>query len=123
MVLDLGFSWLSLCHHGGTSGVTGVDERLLDSDEWVQPVLNDYDAIDLYRDLNEVVHDACQKHDVTETILTSRSRSRRHSRIRAEIALGATKNGCVSVTEVAKRFGRAHSGLSRAMNRLKDENQ
>ena len=84
---------------------SSVDERLLGSDEWAQSVLNDYDAVDRRRDLDDIVHDACQRHDVTEAILASRSRSRRHSRTRAEIALGARENGCATETGFAKRFG------------------
>jgi hypothetical protein len=32
-----------------------------------------------------------------------------------------TRQGSATGTEVARRFGRAHSGLSRSMNRLRDE--
>ena len=97
------------------------DERVLGDDEWIRLVLDKSDAATWHRTLDDIIHDACRRHDVTEAMLASRSRSRRHSSIRAEIALTATGHGCATVTEVAQRFGRAHSGLSRAMNRLKDQ--
>ena len=99
------------------------DERVLGDDEWIRTVLEDAEAVTRDTTLDEIVDDACRRHDVTETLLASRSRSRRHSTIRAEIALAATEKGCATLTEVAKRFGRAHSGLSRAMNRLRGLNQ
>ena len=97
------------------------DERFAGDDRWVQSVLTEFDAIDRRGSLEEIIEEACQRHNVTEAMLASRSRSRRHSRIRAEIAVAASETRCATVTEVAKRFGRAHSGLSRAMNRLRDQ--
>jgi REP element-mobilizing transposase RayT len=99
------------------------DDRLLGDDEWVKSLLGNSNSIDRYRNLDDIVHDACQRHEVTEIMLASRSRSRRNSCVRAEIALAAVEHGCATVTEVAMRFGRAHSGLSRAMNRLRDKNK
>jgi len=99
------------------------DERLLGDDTWVKSVLAEFDAIERHGNLDRIIDDACKEHNVTEAMLASRSRSRRHSRIRAEIAIAATERHCATVTEVAKRFGRAHSGLSRAMNRLRDQNE
>ena len=99
------------------------DERLLGDDNWLQSVLTEFDAIDRHRNLDKIIEDTCQRHNVTEAMLASQSRSRRHSRIRAEIAVTASETRCATVTEVAKRFGRAHSGLSRAMNRLRDQKE
>ena len=99
------------------------DDRILGNDEWIQSVTKNADMTIPHQTLTEIVRDACQRHDVTEAMLASRSRSRRNSAIRAEIALAATESGCASVTEVASRFGRAHSGLSRAMNRLRDKDR
>ena len=103
-------------------GIPG-DGRVLGDDEWIRTVLDDAEEVTRDETLDEIVNDACRRHVVTEALLASRSRSRRHSAIRAEIAFAATESGCATLTEVAKRFGRAHSGLSRAMNRLRDENQ
>ena len=100
-----------------------LDERFLGDDRWVQSVLTESDAIDRHGSLEKIIDDACKKHNVTEAMLASQSRSRRHSRIRAEIAIAATERRCATVTEIAKRFGRAHSGLSRAMTRLRGHNE
>ncbi len=75
------------------------------------------------RCLDELVEDICSRFNVTKTQLQSRSRSRLHSTIRAEIALAAVDEGVATITDVARLFGRAHSGLSRAVNRLRDQRQ
>lgn len=103
-------------------GIPG-DGRILGDDEWTRSVLDRTGTATRHRDLDDFVDDACQRYGVTEALLASRSRSRRHSAIRTEIALAATEHGCATVTEIARRFGRAHSGLSRAMSRLRDNNQ
>lgn len=116
---------------GQTPGVTlrllrnGVsnDERILGDDEWIHSVLDRADAESRHKNLDDIIQEACERYGITEPMLASRSRCRRHSFIRAKIALAATEHGCATVTEVAHRFGRAHSGLSRAMNRLRDRNQ
>jgi hypothetical protein len=99
------------------------DKRVLGDEQWLREVLEDAGTVTPDTTLDDIVNIACQRHNVTEALLASRSRSRKHSTIRAEIALAATENGCATLTEVAKRFGRAHSGLSRAMNRLRDKKQ
>lgn len=99
------------------------DERILGDGDWMRAVLDKVDAVTGVRTLDDIIENACRRYTVTESALASRSRSRRHSSIRAEIALAATELGCATVTDVARRFGRAHSGLSRAMNRLRDEGQ
>lgn len=101
------------------AGVSG-DDRLLGDDGWTKTVLDKLDAQPVRKTLDELVRDACQRNDVTEAMLASRCRSRNHSTIRAEIALAATEQGVATVTDVARRFGRAHSGLSRTMSRLRD---
>ena len=100
---------------------TPDDDRILGNDEWIDSVLDRPVTATPFKDLDDVVADACQRHDVTEAMLASRSRSRRHSAIRAEIALAAIEHTLATVTDVAQRFDRAHSGLSRAMNRLRDK--
>lgn len=97
------------------------DDRVLGDDDWIQRVIKNNQSETRGESLNEIIRDACKRHAVTEAELASHSRSRRLSAIRAEIALTATERECATVTEVAKRFGRAHSGLSRAMNRLRDK--
>ena len=101
---------------------TSDDDRILGEDAWIKVILSKLDTPATYRSLDELVQDTCRRHNIAETALVSRSRSRLNSAIRAEIALAATEQKIATVTEVAKRFRRAHSGLSRAMNRLRDKN-
>jgi hypothetical protein len=96
------------------------DDRLIGDDAWVKTVLGKQNSLGMKTTLDELVQGACQRHNVTESMLSSSSRKRAYSNIRAEIALAATEQRIASVTEVARRFGRAHSGLSRAMNRMRD---
>lgn len=97
-----------------------IDDRIAGDEEWTNALLVNPDSPAKPKDLDELVRVACDTHNVTETALLSPSRSRRNSQIRAEIALEATKQGVATVTDVARRFQRAHSGLSRAMNRVRD---
>jgi putative transposase len=96
------------------------DGRIVGDDAWTKAVLDKLDPPGVQATLDELVQAACQRHNVTEVMLASRSRKRVYSNIRAEIALAATEHCIATVTEVARRFGRAHSGLSRSMNRLRD---
>ena len=100
-----------------------IDDRILGDDAWTESILVDLDTQPTHKNLDELVHNLCERHAVSETALISQSRSRRNSTIRAEIALTATEQKIATVTEVATRFNRAHSGLSRAMNRLRDQQQ
>jgi REP element-mobilizing transposase RayT len=100
-----------------------ADDRLIGDDQWTRAILNQPLPPSPAPTLDELIHAACQRHHVTEAMLASKSRSRQHSDIRAEIALAATDQNIATVTEIARRFGRAHSGLSRAMNRLRDNSK
>lgn len=71
----------------------------------------------------ELIIEVCQRHQVSEAMLASRCRSRKHATIRAEIALQATEQNIATLSEIARRFGRAHSGLSRTLNRLRDQSR
>jgi REP-associated tyrosine transposase len=99
------------------------DDRILGDDSWTKDVLASRHSPVTHRNFDDLVQDTCRRYRITESALASRSRSRLNSNIRAEIALAATNQGIATVTEVAKRFGRAHSGLSRALNRLRDQRQ
>jgi tellurite resistance protein len=71
--------------------------------------------------LDAIVAAACRKHAVGEEQLASSSRNRKHAAIRAEIALSAIEQRAATLGEVARRFGRAQSGLSRAVGKLRRE--
>ena len=97
------------------------DHRTLGDDVWVKEVLEDSSHKLEIESLDELIARVCQQNDVTEAQLASRSRSRTNAKLRAEIALVATKNGIASVTEVARRFRRSQPVISRALNRLWDQ--
>jgi hypothetical protein len=100
-----------------------TEDQLIGDDAWKSETLGKQAPRRRLGSLDELVAQACERHRVTEGQLRSRSRCRVHSAIRAEIALAAVDEGIATLTEVARRFGRAHSGLSRAVNRLRDRRQ
>jgi REP element-mobilizing transposase RayT len=103
--------------------ISASDDQLIGDDEWKSETLSKLPPRRQSRSLDELIQQACETHEVTEDQLRSRSRCRLHSAIRAEIAFAAVDEGIATITEVARRFGRAHSGLSRAVNRLRDQRQ
>jgi hypothetical protein len=73
--------------------------------------------------LEQLIVEVCRIHRVHNlhmAVLSERSRCRKLARIRAEIALVASEQGIATITEVARQFGRAHLGLVRSVNRLRD---
>ena len=105
---------------------TATDDRLIGDDAWTQNVLNQALAAQATQPaptLDELIIEVCQRHQVSEAMLASRCRSRKHATIRAEIALQATEQNIATLSEIARRFGRAHSGLSRTLNRLRDQSR
>jgi putative transposase len=97
------------------------DSRALGDDGWLQMQLGSLEAQPEWQSLDELVEDICARHNIAEAELRSKSRGRRHARIRAEIALAAIESGTAAVSEVARRFGRSQPTLSRSMHRLRDE--
>jgi DNA-binding transcriptional ArsR family regulator len=97
------------------------DDRVLGDDNWRSEILNKLEQKSERRSksLDEIVHEKCGEHGVTETELGSPSRARRFVRIRAEIALEATENGAASLTKIAERFGRSQPALSRTLRKLR----
>jgi putative transposase len=98
------------------------DDRLFGDDDWASRILTQLGERNkrTLKTLDQLINIACEKHNVSEAELASASRIRRFSAIRTEIALAATEARVATLTEVARLFGRAHSGLSRAVNRLRD---
>jgi len=96
------------------------DDRVLGDDTWRHKVLKDLNSKPNIGNLDELVQRVCERNGVTEAGLASRSRKRKYSKVRAEIALIATEHSIATVTTIARRFGRTQPGLSRTMNRLRD---
>ncbi len=99
------------------------DDRLLGRDDWVGQVLARTEENVSRITLEDLIIETCRQFGVEPALLAHRSRSRGLARVRAEIALRASEQGIATVSEVARRFGRAHSGLIRAVNRLRDDRQ
>ncbi len=100
-------------------GLSG-DDRILGNDDWVEGVLAAAGHHVPERTLEQLIAEVCRQHRVHEASLAESSRCRELARIRTEIALLASEQGIATITEVARRFGRAHSGLVRSVNRLRD---
>lgn len=97
------------------------DHRALGDDAWLKEVLEDSDPKLEIESLDQLIARVCLRNDVTEVQLASRSHSHTNAKLRAEIALVATKYGIATVTEIARRFRRSQPVISRAMNRLWDQ--
>jgi hypothetical protein len=105
------------------SQIAPSDNQLIGDDDWKSETLSKHTKFRPVRSLDELIEQVCGRHQVTEDQLQSRSRRRLYAAIRAEIALVAVDERIATLTEVACRFGRAHSGLSRAVSRLRDQRQ
>ncbi len=99
------------------------DDRILGDDAWKKQILKNITPKSNIDTLDELVHRVCERNNVTEADLTTRSRQRKYAAIHAEIAIEATELGIATVTAVAQRFGRSQSSLSRTMNRLRGQRQ
>jgi REP element-mobilizing transposase RayT len=69
--------------------------------------------------LEDLILQVCQKHNVLVSALSSMSRQRIYSHVRAEIGLAAIEGGIATNAEIARRFNRGQSGLSRAIDQLR----
>lgn len=69
--------------------------------------------------LEDVTRQVCRKHNVPVDALSSMSRQRSYSQVRAEIGLAAIEAGIATNAEIARRFNRCQSGLSRAIDQLR----
>jgi putative transposase len=101
------------------AGLSG-DDRILGDDSWAERALAKSAKQDIPQSLEELIGEVCRQHGVQSDALTEKARCRKMARLRAQIALRASEQGIATITEVARRFGRAHSGLVRAVNRLRD---
>ena len=80
------------------------------------------DGIDKYRcqaQLAEADRGFCSAYEVAEAELASPRRTRRHARIRAEIARTAQEQGIATIHEIAPRFNRTDTAISHGISRLR----
>lgn len=70
--------------------------------------------------LTQLIEVICHRYEITEDELASGSHARRNSRVRAEIALAARRQGVAGLKEVADRFNRSASALGHAIRCLSE---
>ncbi len=99
------------------------DSRVLGDDGFMDCLSKEPGNSAVLPTLDELIRQVCVKYQVSESEMASGSRSHHHSRIQAEIAILSLDNGIASVTEIARRFGRSQSSLSRAASRLRSSGQ
>lgn len=97
------------------------DDRILGDDDFVEKVLRPKRKEAHPASIEAIIATICEKHGVTMEQLSSNSRVRAYSRIRAEIGLIARESGVATVSEAARLFGRSQAGLSRAVCKLANE--
>lgn len=93
-----------------------TDARVLGNDSFCAQVLGHRPEV-RSATIDEVVQSYCERHGVIEEELISPGRGRRNAAIRAEIAWEVMRRKIASLAEVARRFGRAESVLSRGVSR------
>lgn len=113
MVQDQRESTLALIRLGSEH-----DDRVLGSDSFLETIAHAPPRIITEQNLEQLIIEVCEKHGVAKERLSSVSRERKLTQIRAEIGFMARENGVASVKEVAARFGRSHAGISRAITKF-----
>ena len=95
------------------------DSRHIGSDDWLEKSKTVVPRVGAQKSLDAIIVEHCRNHAVTESELSSTSRSHKLAAIRAEIASDAVAAQSATIAEVAKRFGRSQPALSRTMRRLR----
>lgn len=101
------------------------DERILGSGEFVKQMIKEAKAQIKYQlparqqqqKINELIKKMCKKGQVTIEELTSGSRRKDVSTVRAQIAIGLVKNYGVALAEVARRVGVSTPAVSKIIQR------
>jgi REP element-mobilizing transposase RayT len=104
--------------HGG-----GKDQRVLGEERFVKKVL-DTEVYQPYKPqqikFNDLVRQVCKEYDLTEEDLVTPSRNRYASEARQVIGWLALKTDNITLTEVARHFGRDVTTLSRGVRRMEE---
>ncbi|TAK51680.1 MAG: transposase [Gammaproteobacteria bacterium] len=96
-----------------------ADQRALGDDQFLASIEARWVPPGRRPSLDQLISEACEGRGVSEAELRSRSRERRCAQIRAEIGLVAVDGGIATGAELARRFNRSQSALSRAIGRLR----
>lgn len=95
------------------------DARVIGDDSFLEALDSSASTVRGRRTLSEVICEYCERYSVTEKELASPARTRRNCEIRARIAAAAQREGTASLREVAMRFGRSDSAISRSVSQLR----
>ena len=106
-------TYLKYFRDGGSN-----DDRTLGDDGFAEAVVRSQPNEAETMRIDAVIATVCEKYGITKEQLSSNSRERIYSRIRAEIGLIARESGIATISEVARIFGRSQAGLSRAICKL-----
>ncbi len=101
------------------------DARILGSGEFVERMIKEAKAHIKYQlpakqqhqKISEFIKKMCKKEQVTIEELTSGSRRKDVSTVRAQIVIGLVKNYGVALAEVARRVGVSTPAVSKIMQR------
>jgi hypothetical protein len=100
----------------------GLQSGIIGDDSFIQTVLaaekDHVECGDFNGTISDVIKYICSKYGISETEITSESRARDLSHIRAIIALMARDIRGLSIIEAAKNLKRDSGGLSRLANKL-----
>lgn len=81
----------------------------------------DAERVETGMDLETLIDQVATRYGVTRQELESRSKQRRFTEARAEIARQAQDMGIATISDVARKFGRAAATMSRCVARLRDQ--
>lgn len=96
----------------------GDDVRVLANDRFLETVLRERPVQTQVPDIRNIVRYVCQRYEIPETALTGPSRARRLSEARALIGWFAAQTRAATLAEVAERFSRDATTLSRRVSQL-----
>ncbi|MCI0517079.1 MAG: transposase [Woeseiaceae bacterium] len=111
---DVSDSMLQQLRQGGQG-----DSRILGDDGFASSFHTGTVQRSPTRTLESLIAQVCLQHGVPESALSSSSRKRIYSQLRAEIGLAAIEEGLATNAELAKLFNRGQSGMSRAIDQLR----
>ncbi len=94
------------------------DGRLLGDEQFARRVVNKPDVVHKHLTLDALVKTVCRECKLTEKMLASPGRTRVTSQARCLIGWLAQQRGRITLTDVAKRFGRDVATLSHGIRQL-----
>lgn len=97
------------------------DGRILGDDKFARKALKPAKVVAKPVTLNQLVKRVCKEEGVKESELTNASRARAESQIRQTITYLAMELGVASLTDMAKRFGRDLTTMSRNQRYYRDK--